>query len=77
VAERTPDREWCTSCLRWLRHDQRYCPLFPDVDPPKGFCESNVRKWSRCLCKIHTCFDARTEGIERSPEDAPEYKDFV
>lgn len=43
------EREWCAGCQRWLRHDKRYCPLFPGY----GFA-----KWDRCVCTVHTCCDA-------------------
>ena len=44
---------WCVSCQRWLVHDKWYCPLFPDVNiSPPG------KKWDKCVCLIHTCFEA-------------------
>ena len=70
----TNNRVWCTSCQRWLAHDQDYCPLFPDVlppmtvrrlgytiDTPMGTDDCKViagKKWGKCVCLVHTCHDA-------------------
>ena len=70
----TNDRVWCVSCQRWLKHDQGYCPMFPDVlppmvvrrleytiDTPMGSTDYKVitgKKWAECVCLIHTCFEA-------------------
>ena len=57
----TEPKEFCESCQRWLEHDQRYCPLFPDVKPPRRI---NLafpfvgKKWAECVCLIHTCYEA-------------------
>ncbi|KKN68921.1 hypothetical protein LCGC14_0445780 [marine sediment metagenome] len=56
---------WCTSCQQLLKHDRRYCPLFPGVNPPHRrvvvdgvLCTTMVgRKWSKCACLVHTCSD--------------------
>lgn len=60
----------CHDCRKRLAHDQRYCPLFPDVQPPTVYDHEHYRasgevrrvpgeKWGRCVCLIHTCFRAR------------------
>lgn len=43
----------CSHCLKRLRHDMSFCPLFPEVEPPHG-----CKKWDRCVCLVHTCYDA-------------------
>lgn len=86
-------RVFCNTCLRWLEHDQRYCPLFPEVEPP--YIERKLRtpiltpmgldthesvrdkKWSECSCLIHTCYDAHALGIKVDPENAPTYHDSI
>jgi hypothetical protein len=74
------DQTFCTSCKQWLRHDKRWCPLYPEVSPPLqpfyrigSIVQSYApgKKWSRCL--VHTCFD---NPVARTPEESPTYKDF-
>ena len=86
----TEPRVFCDFCLRWLEHDQRYCPLFPlaygpfrkmrtPILTPMGLDthESKpIKKWAECVCLVHTCFDARELGVEPDPENAPTYRDF-
>ncbi len=71
----TESREFCESCQRWLEHDQRFCPLFPDVRAVRGYGSSKrtLPKWIKCACMIHTCYDAE----RRNPSMAPTYKDFA
>jgi len=46
----------CPSCHKLLRHDRGFCPLFPEVEPPKDWGEPG-KKWSACVCLVHTCYD--------------------
>ncbi len=68
---------FCESCCRWLLHDRLWCPLFPAVKAPPVFSftssgkRAKGRKWSRCVCLEHTCYDAKELGLDCSPEDAP------
>ena len=64
-----PTKVWCKSCLQWLAHDLRYCPLFPKV--------AGVKKWDECVCTVHTCYDAGAAGIKRDKRTAPTYSDFA
>lgn len=81
LAEKEPDiieavvepRVFCESCQQWLEHNQYYCPLFPDVNPPQQPWYTRVHtKWTECVCLVHTCYDAP----KRDKKDAPTYKDF-
>jgi hypothetical protein len=36
---------------------------------------AGVKKWSKCCCLIHTCYDAKKLGIKRSKKTAPTYRD--
>mgnify|MGYP000979559254 CR=1 FL=1 len=54
----------CQNCHKRLAHNKRYCPLFPETDPPPirhylpnsaAFTEEPGRKWGSCPCTIHTC----------------------
>ena len=61
----------CPRCKKTLAHDKRYCPLFPEVEPPAelSFDDKHMtrvpgKKWDRCVCLVHTCYDldARRRG---------------
>jgi len=62
-----PDETYhCDPCGKTLRHNTGYCPLFPEVEPPEdiGYHEGKPirlagKKWDRCVCLIHTCYDIR------------------
>ncbi|KKM65286.1 hypothetical protein LCGC14_1492840 [marine sediment metagenome] len=71
----TESREFCESCQRWLEHDQRMCPLFPDVGPGTRYGPGTtpLKKWTRCMCLVHTCYVA--EKCNRAT--APTYRDFM
>ncbi len=73
----TEARIFCESCQRWLEHDQRMCPLFPDVDPGTkygyGPGATPFKKWSGCACLVHTCYVAE----KRDKTTAPTYRDFM
>lgn len=47
----------CDYCEKTLRHDKGYCPLFPDVEPPPSYGKLG-KKWAKCVCLVHTCYDA-------------------
>lgn len=47
---------WCSSCQQLLRHDRRYCPLFPDAPPQRWYGVEEPKKWSACCCMTHTCY---------------------
>lgn len=64
-----PSRVWCEICLQWMAHDIARCPLFAKV--------AGVKKWRTCCCTIHTCYDAKAQGIKRDKKTAPTYRDFV
>jgi len=62
----------CPRCEKDLLHDKRYCPLFPEVEPPDdiGYHEGKPfrlagKKWDRCVCLIHTCYDIRAMRARR------------
>ena len=55
---------WCESCCRWLEHRQ-------------GRCVRLTRPRARCVCEIHTCYDARALGPGLVQAEAPVYRDFV
>jgi RNA polymerase subunit RPABC4/transcription elongation factor Spt4 len=61
------ERVWCERCQRWLQHDRERCPLFPQA--------AGVKKWSECVCLIHTCFDA-VPAKKRSKRNAATYRDL-
>jgi RNA polymerase subunit RPABC4/transcription elongation factor Spt4 len=63
-----PIKIWCKRCLQWLVHDKQRCPLFPKV--------AAIKKWSECVCTVHTCYDAKATGIKRNKRSAPTYVDF-
>lgn len=76
----TEPKVFCGMCLRWLVHDQGYCPLFPDVKPPNEYAlfpssGKPGKKWTACCCLTHTCYDARELSVEPDPENAPTYRD--
>lgn len=57
----------CPTCRKTLHHDKRYCPLFPEVQPPPELSFDDKRmtrvpgkKWDRCVCLVHTCSVRRT-----------------
>ena len=69
----TEPREFCESCQRWLVHDQLYCPLFPDtLTAAMVYLAAKRLKWDRCVCLVHTCYEAP----KRDRAEAPEYRDF-
>ena len=75
----TEARVFCETCQRWLVHDKRYCPLFPDVKPPKEYVlfpqhGKPGKKWTKCCCLIHTCSQA--EKV-KDREKSSTYHDFV
>ena len=54
----------CQNCGKDLRHNEAYCPEFPDVPPPplrhylpgsSAYTEEPGRKWRWCACLMHTC----------------------
>jgi len=62
------DSYTCGRCRKTLPHDKRYCPLFPEVEPPPGIVCVDTgfglkaqrvpgKKWDRCVCLVHTCYD--------------------
>ena len=55
---------WCESCRRWLEHQQ-------------GRCARLAWPRARCVCEIHTCYDARALGPGLVQAEAPVYRDFV
>lgn len=57
-------QRWCNSCCRWLPHEQ-------------GRCARLANPRARCVCEIHTCYDARTLRPGLVQAEAPVYRDFV
>lgn len=55
---KSPEREWCDRCQRWLAHDKGLCPLFPGYRAWHPITSKLLPKWSECPCLIHTCYEA-------------------
>jgi len=87
---------WCTSCQQFLKHDRGYCPKFPDDAPPpalRKLCTPIAtpmgvdthedvpgKKWTTCVCLVHTCFDNPRKlsyaGFERARSSVSHYAFF-
>ena len=70
----------CSNCGKRMEHNERYCPLFPDVEPPEvrhyfpgsaAFTASPGVKWGTCHCLIHTCSMHRLSEVSPSTEATP------
>lgn len=46
----------CDTCERDLGDHLIYCP-----ENPRG--SKDVVKWDKCMCYIHTCFDAKAKRM--------------